>query len=110
MSTSVVERLGGATLRQLGYVGGLAIQLRNALGALGQTLPLVGNRRRWKSALQQMLAVGVDAFPIARIMAACPGLIPATQGPSEPPRIVALPLVIDLVTPRVAPGPGAPRS
>ncbi len=98
MSTSVVERLGGATLRQLGYVGGLAIQLRNALGALGQTLPLVGNRRRWKSALQQMLAVGVDAFPMVGIMAVCAGFILAMQGASELRRFGAMQFVIDLVT------------
>jgi hypothetical protein len=48
MTTSIVERLGGATLRHVEYVGALVIQLRNALGALGRTLPLVGNRYRWR--------------------------------------------------------------
>jgi hypothetical protein len=63
MSTVVVERLGSATLRHIEYVGALVIQLGNAFGSLGRTLPLVGNRNRWRSAIGQMLAVGVDAFP-----------------------------------------------
>ena len=48
MSTAVVERLGSATLRHIEYVGALVIQLGNALGAMGRTLPLVGNRNRWR--------------------------------------------------------------
>jgi hypothetical protein len=33
MTTSIVERVGSATLRHVEYVGALVIQLRNALGA-----------------------------------------------------------------------------
>src|SRR6202050_3371445 len=98
MSTSVVERLGSATLRHIEYVGGFTIQLRNALGALGRTLPLVGNRYRWRSAIRQMLAVGVDAFPMVGIMAVCAGFILAMQGASELRRFGAIQFVIDLVT------------
>ena len=58
-----VERVGSATLRHIGYVGAIVIQLRNTVAALGRTLPLVGNRNRWVAAVRQMLAVGVDAFP-----------------------------------------------
>lgn len=98
MTTSVVERLGSATLRHLEHVGSLAIQFRNALGSLGRTLPLVGNRYRWRSAIQQMLAVGVDAFPMGAIMAVCSGFILAMQGASELRRFGAMEFVIDLVT------------
>src|SRR5580704_15970714 len=98
MTKSVVERLGSATLRHLEYVGSLAIQFRNALGSLGRTLPLVGNRYRWRSAIQQMLAVGVDAFPMVGIMAVCSGFILAMQGASELKRFGAIEFVIDLVT------------
>src|SRR6202050_4213780 len=98
MSTSVVERLGSATLRHIEYVGGFTIQLRNALGALGRTLPLVGNRYRWRSAIRQMLAVGVDAFPMVGIMAVCAGFILAMQGASELRRFGAMQFVVDLVT------------
>src|SRR5258706_14114095 len=98
MSTSVVERVGSATLRHVEYVGGLAIQLRNALGALGRTLPLIGNRSRWRAAIHQMLVVGVDAFPMVAVMAFCAGFILAMQGASELRRFGAMQFVIDLVT------------
>jgi len=98
MSASAVERLGGAALRQVEYVGGLAIQLGNVFGALGRTLPLVGNRSRWRSAVRQMLQVGVDAFPMVGIMAACAGFILAMQGASELHRFGAMNFVVDLVT------------
>src|SRR6202162_5711628 len=98
MTTSIVERLGGATMRHVEYVGALVIQLRNALGALGRTLPLVGKRYRWRSAIRQMLAVGVDAFPMVGIMAVCAGFILAMQGASELRRFGAIEFVIDLVT------------
>src|ERR1700689_4687067 len=98
MTTSIVERLGSATLRHVEYVGALVIQLRNALGSLGRTLPLVGNRYRWRSAIQQMLAVGVDAFPMVGIMAVCSGFILAMQGASELRRFGAMEYVVQLVT------------
>jgi len=98
MSTPVAERLGGATLRHVEYVGSLAIQLRDALGALGRTLPFVGNQDRWQSAIRQMLAVGVGAFPMVGIMAACSGFILAMQGASELRRLGAMEFVVDLVT------------
>ncbi len=98
MSTAVVERLGSATLRHIEYVGALVIQLGNALGSLGRTLPLVGNRNRWRSAIGQMLAVGVDAFPMVGVMAVCAGFILAMQGASELRHFGAMEFVVDLVT------------
>jgi len=98
MSTPVVERLGGATLRHVEYVGRLAIQFRSAVGSLAHTLPLVGNRYRWRSAIQQMLAVGVDACPMIAVMAVCAGFILAMQGASELRRFGAIQFVVDLVT------------
>src|SRR6266852_945077 len=98
MSISVVERVGAATLRQIEYVGALVIQLRNAVGALGRTLPFVGNPTRWRSRIRQMLAVGVDAFPMVGIMAVCAGFILAMQGASKLRRLGAMEFVVDLVT------------
>ena len=98
MSTAVVERLGSATLRHIEYVGALVIQLGNALRSLGRTLPLVGNRNRWGAAIGQMLAVGVDAFPMVGVMAVCAGFILAMQGASELRRFGAMEFVVDLVT------------
>ncbi len=98
MNLPVVERLGSATLSHVEYIGGLATQLWNALRSLGRTLPLLGNRNRWRLALKQMLAVGVDAVPMVGIMAVCAGFILAMQGASELRRFGAMQFVIDLVT------------
>src|SRR3984893_15768785 len=98
MTGSVVAQVGGATLRHLEYVGGLTMQMGNALGALGRTLPLVGNRNRWRSAIRQMLAVGADAFRMVGIMVGCAGFILSMQGASALRRFGAMEFVIDLVT------------
>jgi phospholipid/cholesterol/gamma-HCH transport system permease protein len=98
MNTSVVERVGGATLRQVEYLGRLAIQFQNTLLSLGRAMPLIGNRNRWRSAVRQMLAVGVDASPMVGIMAACAGFILAMQGASELRRFGAMEYVVQLVT------------
>jgi phospholipid/cholesterol/gamma-HCH transport system permease protein len=98
MIISVVEYLGRVSLRHVEYVGSLALQLRAALASIGQTLPLVGNRNRWRSAVEQMLAVGVDACPMVGIMAVCAGFILAMQGASELRRFGAMNLVVDLVS------------
>jgi phospholipid/cholesterol/gamma-HCH transport system permease protein len=98
MIISVVEYLGRATLRQAEYVGSLILQLRAALASIGRTLPLIGNRNRWRSAVGQMLAVGVEACPMVGIMAVCAGFILAMQGASELRRFGAMNLVVDLVT------------
>jgi hypothetical protein len=60
--TSVLENLGNSTLRHLEYVGGLTMQLRGALSSLGQVLPVVGNRNRWRSVVRQMLAAKSAQF------------------------------------------------
>jgi phospholipid/cholesterol/gamma-HCH transport system permease protein len=93
----VIQQIGGATLRHLDYVGRLAIQFWDGLGSLGRTLPLVGNRNRWRSAVRQMLDVGVDACPMVAIMAVCAGFILAMQGASELRRFGAMEFVVDLV-------------
>jgi phospholipid/cholesterol/gamma-HCH transport system permease protein len=98
MITSALEYLGKSTLRHLEYVGGLIIQLRGALGSLGDMLPLIGNRNRWRSVIRQMMAVGVDAFPMVGVMAVCAGFILAMQGASELRRFGAMNLVVDLVS------------
>jgi phospholipid/cholesterol/gamma-HCH transport system permease protein len=85
-------------VRNLEYVGGLTLQFRSALASLKETLPLIGNRNRWRSAVRQMLAVGVDAFPMVGIMALCAGFILAMQGASELRRFGAINVVVDLVS------------
>jgi phospholipid/cholesterol/gamma-HCH transport system permease protein len=98
MTIPVAERVGRATLRHVEYVGGLTTQLWSALRSLGRTLPLLGNRNRWRTAINQMVAVGVEAIPMVGIMAVCSGFILAMQGASELRRFGAMKFVIDLVT------------
>lgn len=95
--TALFEDVGRATLNLFDYVGGLTLQLWSGVRALGTTLPLVGNRHRWKSSVHQMLQIGVDALPMAGLMAICAGFILAMQGASELRRFGAIRYVIDLV-------------
>jgi len=96
--TGSVERVGKRTTDDVEYCGALARQFWNSLRALSLTLPMVGNRNRWKTALAQMLHIGVQAFPMVTLMAGCAGLILAMQGASELRRIGAINLVVELVT------------
>lgn len=98
MTGTIVERIGDATLRHLEYVGGLVMQMKNSLAAMGNALPLVGNRYRWRSSVGQMLEIGVDAAPMVGIMAICAGFILAMQGASELKRFGAIQFVVDLVS------------
>lgn len=98
MTIPVAERVGRATLRHVEYVGGLTTQLWRALRSLGRTLPLLGNRHRWRAAINQMVAIGIQAIPMVGIMAVCSGFILAMQGASELRRFGAMKFVIDLVT------------
>jgi phospholipid/cholesterol/gamma-HCH transport system permease protein len=93
-----IERIGKRATDDVEYCGSLARQLWNSLRALRLTLPMVGNRYRWKTALTQMLQIGVHAFPMVTLMAVCAGFILAMQGASELRRIGAIDLVVELVT------------
>src|SRR5467141_3417769 len=87
---TLVEGIGRKTLNHLDYVGGLSTQLWATLSAMGASLPIVGNRYRWKASVGQMLQIGVSALPMV-------GLILAMQGASELRRFGAMHYVIDLV-------------
>ena len=98
MNTPMLDQVGHFTLGYLEYIGGLVIQSGKTIRALPRTFPVIGNWARWRSAIGQMLAVGVDAIPMVGIMAICSGFILAMQGASELRRFGALQYVIDLVT------------
>jgi phospholipid/cholesterol/gamma-HCH transport system permease protein len=98
MNFPILQRAGHTTLGHLEYIGGLAIQSGKTVRALGKTLPVIGNRNRWRSVIRQMVAIGVDAIPMVGIMAICAGFILAMQGASELRRFGAMQFVIDLVT------------
>jgi phospholipid/cholesterol/gamma-HCH transport system permease protein len=93
-----VEHIGKRTTQEVAYVGSLARQLGSSLRALSSSLPLFGNRYRWKAAIGQMLQIGVLAFPMVTLMSACAGLILAMQGASELRQMGAIDLVVELVT------------
>jgi phospholipid/cholesterol/gamma-HCH transport system permease protein len=93
-----VERVGKRTADDVEYCGSLARQFWSSLRALSFSLPIIGNRNRWRTALTQMLQIGVQAFPMVTLMAGCAGLILAMQGASELRRIGAINLVVELVT------------
>jgi hypothetical protein len=55
---NLFEATGRGTLNQLNYVGTLNLQLWTTLRGIRAALPVVGNRHRWKAAVQQMLEIG----------------------------------------------------
>lgn len=95
--TALIEDVGRATLSLFEYVGGLTVQLWAGLRALPATLPITGNRHRWKSTAGQMLQIGVRALPMVGLMSLCTGFILAMQGATELRRFGAVRYVIDLV-------------
>jgi phospholipid/cholesterol/gamma-HCH transport system permease protein len=94
---NIFENVGERTIEHLDYVGSLNIQWWATARAIAQALPFVGNRYRWKTAVRQMLEIGVDAMPMVSLMAICTGFIFAMQGASELRRFGALRYVVDLV-------------
>jgi phospholipid/cholesterol/gamma-HCH transport system permease protein len=98
MNFSMLDQVGHSTLGYLEYIGGLVLQSGRTIRALPRTIPMLGSWARWRSAIGQMLAVGVDALPMVGVMAVCSGFILAMQGASELRRFGAMQYVIDLVT------------
>src|SRR5215468_3349255 len=94
---NLLEATGKRTLNYLEYVGSLNIQLWATLRSMRVALPVVGNKHRWKTAVYQMLDIGVNALPMIALLAMCSGFILALQGASELRRFGALRYVIDLV-------------
>ena len=97
LTANLLETAGRRTINQLDYIGSLNIQLWATLRGMRAALPLVGNRHRWRAAVQQMLEIGVDALPMVALLAMCSGFILALQGASELRRFGALHYVIELV-------------
>jgi len=92
-----LEAIGNAVIQGLAYVGGLTMQLFSELRSSPRVLPLMGRRGRWKTAIRQMAAIGVDGLPIIAIMSVCAGFILAMQTGSELRRFGALQYVMDVV-------------
>ena len=95
---NAVERVGAATLRGAEDAGTLTLQLWRVLLTLPRIMPVVGKRRRWGAAVQQMLSIGADGLPMAAVMSFCIGYVLALQSAAELRRFSALQFVVDLVT------------
>jgi phospholipid/cholesterol/gamma-HCH transport system permease protein len=89
--------VGKSTFNLLDYFGGLSVQIWASARALPATMPLIGNRYRWKASVRQMMQIGVDAFPMVVLMSLCSGFILALQGAGELRKFGAINFVIDLV-------------
>jgi phospholipid/cholesterol/gamma-HCH transport system permease protein len=94
----MLEALGRGAIRGAADVGALTIQLSRTVLGMHRTLPVVGSRRRWHSAVEQMLTIGVRALPVAGVMSFCLGYVGALQAAAELRRFEATRYVVNLVT------------
>jgi phospholipid/cholesterol/gamma-HCH transport system permease protein len=94
---TLLEQVGQSALVRVEDAGALTIQFWSVLRKLPRVLPVVGVRRRWRAAVEQMYAIGASALPMTGIMSLCTGFILALQGASELRRFGALEFVVDLV-------------
>ncbi len=94
---NVLEAIGRNVIHQLAYVGGLTTQFWRGLRASPRVMPLVGKRGRWRTAIRQMAAIGVDALPMVGLMSVCTGFILAMQTGAELRRFGALQYVMDVL-------------
>jgi phospholipid/cholesterol/gamma-HCH transport system permease protein len=94
---TLLEQVGRSATGYAEDAGALTVQFWTVLRKLPRVLPVVGKRRRWRSAVQQMFAIGASALPMAGVMSLCTGFILALQSASELRRFGALQYVVDLV-------------
>jgi len=94
---SFLEQVGRAAIVQVEDAGAVTIQFWSVLRKLPRILPIVGGRRRWRSTVEQMFAIGASALPMSATMSLCTGFILALQSGSELRRFGALEFVVDLV-------------
>jgi phospholipid/cholesterol/gamma-HCH transport system permease protein len=96
--TTALEHVGRSAIGGVEDAGALTLQLGRALLTLPRILPVAGKRRRWRTAVQQMLNIGVAALPMAALMSFCIGYVLALQSAAELRRFSALQFVIDLLS------------
>jgi phospholipid/cholesterol/gamma-HCH transport system permease protein len=95
---SLLEQVGRPLLLWSQDVGALTLQWWTAMRRLPSVLPVIGKRRRWRSVLEQALAIGVRALPMASVMSLCLGFVLALQAAAELRRFGGINFVVDLVT------------
>lgn len=94
---TLLEQIGKAAIVRVEDAGSLTIQFWAVVRKLPRLLPIVGVGRRWRSTVEQMLAIGASALPMTGIMSLCTGFILALQSASELRRFGALEFVVNLV-------------
>ena len=94
---SFLEQIGRPLILWAEDAGTLTLQLGAALWRLPRVLPVIGNRRRWASTLEQVLAIGTRALPMACTMSLCIGFVLALQGAAELRRFGGVSFVVNLV-------------
>lgn len=94
---TVTEQIGRFAILSAEDLGALAMQFWAVLRKLPRVFPIVGNGRRWRATVRQMLAIGSSALPMSGIMSLCAGFILALQSGAELRRFGALRFVVDLV-------------
>jgi phospholipid/cholesterol/gamma-HCH transport system permease protein len=91
----VIASIGRATISSVTEIGMLTSQLWRSLLRLPAALPMIGNRRRWSSAVRQMMAIGVSALPVVALMSFCLGFVAALQVAAELRRYGATRYVVE---------------
>jgi phospholipid/cholesterol/gamma-HCH transport system permease protein len=94
---TVLEDIGGGVIQWLCDLGRLTMQFWSGLRALPQLLPVLGRRGHWRTALVQMVAIGIDALPMLAILSMTTGFIFAMQSGAELRRYGALQLVVYII-------------
>jgi phospholipid/cholesterol/gamma-HCH transport system permease protein len=93
----MVAAVGRAAISSATDVGTLTIQLWRSLLRLPAALPIVGKRRRWGTAVHQMMAIGISALPVVAVMSFCVGLVASLQAAAELRRFGATRYVVEFI-------------
>jgi phospholipid/cholesterol/gamma-HCH transport system permease protein len=93
----MLAAIGRAAISSATDVGTLTTQLWRSLLRLPAALPIVGKRRRWRTAVSQMMAIGVSALPVVALMSFCLGSVAALQAAAELRRYGATRYVVEFI-------------
>ncbi len=94
---SFLVSVGRSTIRQVEYVGALAIQFWQGIRLALRVNPFARRRLRWKRTVQQMAEIGVRSLPVLCVVSGATGMIMALQSGAELRKFGAMDAVINLV-------------
>src|SRR4030095_7700032 len=93
----MLAAIGRTAISSATDVGPLPTQLWRSVLRLPGALPMVGKGRRWRTAVQQMMAIGVSALPVVALMSFCLGSVAALQAAAELRRYGATRYVVEFI-------------